>query len=410
MRPRRSLWAAPFFFTIAIMAPEPNRSRNVYVFGLTSFLNDTASEMAYWVLPAFLTTLGAGPGQLGLIEGIAESIAASAKFFSGVLADRFPRRKPLVIAGYAIANLAKPLLALTNSWVQVLGIRFADRLAKGVRSAPRDVMLAESVPRERMGAAFGLLQSMDTAGAIVGPLLALLLIGSLGFSLRTLFWLTAIPGLLSVAIVTLGAKETSISGTIPAGPRAQNAGNALPGRFYYFLGIIGLFSLGNSSDMFLVLRAQEVGIPVAAAPLLGLVFNVVQTAGAWPAGRLSDRWPKRWLVAAGYAIFALTYLVFGAAPSALAIWAAMAVYGAYYALTVPALKALVIETVPAQSRGRALGLFYFVTSITALLASLLTGMLWDRFGGGLPFRVSAGLALVAAGLLLVPVHSALSPE
>src|SRR5919108_2765749 len=175
-----------------------SRARNVQVFGATSFLNDTASEMAYWVLPAFLKTLGAGPMQLGIIEGLAESLASFAKLFSGYLADRLPRRKPMVVAGYAVANLAKPFLALATMWWQVLGIRVADRLAKGVRGAPRDVMLAESVANDRHGSAFGLLQAMDTAGGIVCPLVAVWLL--LRHDLRTVFWWAAVPGLLSIFV------------------------------------------------------------------------------------------------------------------------------------------------------------------------------------------------------------------
>src|SRR5437879_1149493 len=183
-------------------------SRNLYVFGITSFLNDTASEMAYWMLPAFLTTLGAGPMQLGVIEGIAESVAASAKLFSGYLADKFPRRKPLVVSGYVVANAVKPLLALTSSWVQVLFIRFADRLAKGIRGAPRDVMLAESVDEKKLGSAFGLMQAMDSAGAIAGPLLALIIVAHTSLGVRGVFWAAAVPGVLAVLVISIFARET----------------------------------------------------------------------------------------------------------------------------------------------------------------------------------------------------------
>jgi len=247
--------------------PATANVRNVYVFGATSLLNDTASEMAYWVLPAFLKTLGAGPMQLGIIEGIAESVASFAKLFSGYLADRFPRRKPMVVAGYAVANVAKPFLAIASSWWQVLLVRFADRLAKGVRGAPRDVMVAESVPSERHGSAFGLLQAMDTAGAIVGPLLAVAIL--LHYDLRTVFLAAAVPGLLSVVVVALLARETRAGNSpkrVDAGKIGDSkAGLRLPGsarlggRFYYLLFVTGLFSVGNSSDMFLVLRAQRVG-------------------------------------------------------------------------------------------------------------------------------------------------------
>ncbi len=382
-------------------------ARNIYAFGLTSFLNDTATEMAYWVLPAFLISLGAGPAQLGLIEGIAESVASFAKLFSGYLADRIDRRKPLVVAGYFVANAVKPLLALATAWWHILLIRFSDRLAKGVRGAPRDVMVAESVPKERLGSAYGLIQSMDSAGAIAGPLAALVLLAHYG--IRGVFWAAAIPGALCVMVALFGIRETrrgapAASASKPSQTSAaisESSGIALPAAFYFVLIAVTLFSLGNSSDMFLVMRAQNVGIPVKLAPLLGLVFNLTYTLGSWPAGWASDRLPRRWIAAAGYFIFAATYYVFGRAPSTFAIWITMAVYGLYYALTQPVLKALVVETVRQEVRGRALGVYFFVSSVATLAASLITGELWKHYGAPIPFYFSAALAGISALLLLL---------
>ena len=406
--------ASAFFRVSVVKKYVPETSRNVRVFGLTSLLNDTASEMAYWVLPAFLGTLGAGPEQLGLIEGIAESVASFAKLYSGRLADKLPRRKPMVVAGYAVANLAKPLLAIVNSWWQVLLIRFSDRLAKGVRGAPRDVLVAESVANEHAGSAFGLLQAMDSAGAILGPLSAVLLL-HYGFDLRHVFLFAAIPGVLAVVIVSLFARETRRQ---DAGTRKQEVrgradlGSApnhtitqspdrpsLPRSFYFVIAALAIFSIGNSSDMFLVLRAQNAGIAASFAPLLGLVFNIVYTATSWPAGKLADKVSKNALAAAGFLVFAIVYFVFAADPARIAIWMAMGFYGLYYSLTQPVLKALVSNTVAPQHRGRAFGLFYFVTSVAALFASLLTGWLWKRFSPATPFYLSAALALVAAIML-----------
>ncbi|HTS34444.1 MAG TPA: MFS transporter [Candidatus Solibacter sp.] len=391
------------------MPPAPPSNRNIYTFGVTSFFNDTATEMAYWVLPAFLISLGAGPAQLGLIEGIAESVASFAKLFSGYLTDRIARRKPLVVAGYVVANAVKPVLAVTTAWWQILLIRFTDRLAKGVRGAPRDVMVAESVEKNRLGSAYGLIQSMDSAGAIAGPLTALLLLHRYG--VRSVFWVAAIPGALAALVAAFGIRETarrrdSTSKDSTPGAAKQQKSNAptrsqhLPGSFYYVLFAVTLFSLGNSSDMFLVMRAQSIGIPVALAPLLGLVFNITYTLGSWPAGSLSDRFSRRWIAAAGYVIFAAVYFVFGRAPSAAAIWAVMAVYGIYNALTQPVLKALVVETVAQEVRGRALGIYFFVTSVATLAASLITGELWRIRGPRLPFYLSATLAAVSALLLM----------
>jgi MFS family permease len=383
-------------------------ARNIYSFGVTSFLNDTASEMAYWVLPAFLVSLGAGPAQLGLIEGIAESVASFAKLFSGYLTDRIDRRKPLVVGGYFVANAVKPVLALVSGWWQVLPIRFIDRLAKGVRGAPRDVMVAESVPKERLGSAYGLIQSMDSAGAIAGPLAALVLLAR--FGMRGVFWAAAVPGALCVLVAFFGIRETKRGAT--GGSESQrnapktNAGpivgiRGLSSSYYLVLIAVTLFSLGNSSDMFLVMRAQNVGIPVKLAPLLGLVFNITYTLGSWPAGWFSDRFSRRWMAAAGYLIFAAVYFVFGRAPSTLAIWITMAVYGLYYALTQPVLKALVVETVGSEVRGRALGMYFFATSVATLAASLITGELWKHYGAAVPFYASAALATMSAMLLVL---------
>jgi MFS family permease len=394
--------------------PQPSTDRNIYVFGATSFLNDTASEMAYWVLPAFLVSLGAGPAQLGLIEGLAESVASFAKLFSGYLTDRIDHRKPLVVAGYFVANAVKPLLAVVGAWWHILLIRFTDRLAKGVRGAPRDVMVAESVPKERLGSAYGLIQSMDSAGAIAGPLAALALLARYG--IRSVFLAAAIPGALCVMVALFGIREPKktqgLQNTRNAKQRRLSSDDndpkstPLPGAFYFVLIAVTLFSLGNSSDMFLVMRAQNVGIRMSLAPLLGLVFNVTYTLGSWPAGWCSDLFSRRgisrrWIAAAGYLIFAAVYFVFGRAPSTLAIWMMMAVYGLYYALTQPVLKALVVETVGSDVRGRALGIYFFVSSVATLAASLITGELWKVYGATVPFYFSAGLAAVAAVLLVM---------
>ena len=412
--------------------PDQPTPRNVYAFGLTSFLNDTASEMAYWVLPAFIASLGAGPAQLGIIEGIAESVASFAKLFSGYLADHVSRRKPLVVGGYVVANAVKPLLALVSSWVQILGIRFADRFAKGVRGTARDVMVADSVDKSAIGSAYGLIQALDSAGAIAGPLLALALIGH--FGMRGVFAFAAVPGALCILVAWFGIREVQHGGfggatnvvedgsadarpksssqlsavsshphQIEAGDKKEpssGCGMHLPFGYYYVLAVVTLFSLGNSSDMFLVLRAGNVGIPASHAPLLGLVFNVTFTLFSWPAGKFSDRFSRSTIAATGYGVFAVVYFVFALAPSRRAIWLAMAFYGLFYALTNPVLKALVVESVGADVRGRALGIYFFVSSITTLLASVITGALWKLYGAAVPFYFSAAIAAGAGVALL----------
>ncbi len=385
--------------------------RNIYAFGLTSFLNDTASEMAYWVMPAFLASLGAGAAQLGIIEGIAESVASFAQLFSGYLADKVSHRKPIVVGGYFVANAVKPLLALVSSWWQILGIRFADRFAKGVRGTARDVMVADSVDKSKIGSAYGLIQAMDSAGAIVGPLLALAVIGR--FGMRGVFAAAAIPGALCVIVAWVGIREIHkqverrASSPVKAERSSAAATHAksdwlpkLPIGFYYVLAVVTMFSLGNSSDMFLVLRAGNIGIPASRAPLLGLVFNIMFTLVSWPAGKFSDRFSRSTIAATGYLVFAIVYFVFALAPSQLAIWLAMAFYGLFYALTNAVLKALIVETVDTSVRGRALGIYSFCISVTTLLSSVITGALWKVYGPAVPFYFSAGIATVSAFALL----------
>jgi MFS family permease len=372
--------------------------------------------MAYWVLPAFLASLGAGPAQLGIIEGVAESVASFAKLFSGYATDKVSHRKPIVVGGYIVANAVKPLLALVSSWWQILGIRFSDRFAKGIRGTARDVMVAESVDKSALGSAYGLIQAMDSAGAIAGPLLALAVIGH--FGMRGVFASAAIPGALCVIVAWVGIREVhrvksvgewaSSSVQVDRATAKSDWLPKLPFGFYYVLAVVTLFSLGNSSDMFLVLRAANVGIPASRAPLLGLVFNITFTLVSWPAGKFSDRFSRSTIAAAGYFVFATVYFVFARAPSQLAIWLTMAFYGLFYALTNPVLKALVVESVASDVRGRALGIYFFLTSITTLLSSLITGALWKLYGPAVPFYFSAGIALFSAVLLLA--HELLNPR
>ncbi len=274
--------------------------------------------MAYWVLPAFLVSLGAGPAQLGLIEGLAESVASFAKLFSGYLTDRIERRKPLVVAGYFVANAVKPLLAVATAWWHILLIRFSDRLAKGVRGAPRDVMVAESVPKERLGSAYGLIQSMDSAGAIAGPLVALLLLARYG--IRGVFWAAAIPGALCVLVALFGIRETETQVVRASRIRESRrrpllssrlqpvplAGFVLHGSDRGDSVLAGEFERHVSGD-----AGAECGHSSGAGAAAGLVFNITYTLGSWPAGWFSDHFSRRWIAAAGYLIFAAVYFVFG---------------------------------------------------------------------------------------------------
>ena len=380
-------------------------SGNVLVLGVVSLLTDVSSEMIYPLLPLFLTgVLGAGPAFLGAIEGIAESTAALLKLASGYISDRVPRRKPLVVAGYGLSALVRPLIALAASPGFVLGVRFCDRIGKGIRTSPRDALIADSVEPELRGRACGFHRSMDHAGALIGPLLAAGLLAWFTLDLRTVFWLAAIPGLLAVLFLVVGIRE------LPRQPSsAASAGKTgvtfLPrGQLRAYLLILLLFTLGNSSDAFLLLRASELGVAPALLPLLWAFFHLVKMLSVFPFGALSDRIGRRGVIIAGWGIYAAAYLGFAMATSELHIWLLFAGYGLFYGLTEGAEKALVADLAPAAERGAAFGWFNAAIGLGALPASLLFGALWQWFGPLAAFGCGAALAAVAAVLLLIMVR------
>jgi MFS family permease len=375
--------------------------RNVWALSWVSFFNDTSTEMSYWLLPQFLVgVLGAGPMVFGLIEGAAETVSSFARLLSGWLSDRLRKRKPLVGAGYTVANAAKPWLALATSWRQVFSIRFADRAAKGFRGAPRDALLADSVSPAHLGAAFGLRQAMDTAGAVLGPLAALALLPLFSGNVRKVFWMAAIPGVVAILLVWLGVSEIRPAEPETHGhaPRPHVDWNR---RLVVVLVAVGLFSLGNSSDLFLILRAQNLGVRPALAPGLGLLFNLVYTSLSWPAGRFSDRVSRRVLVVLGYFIYAGVYLGFSLVRGPQLVWFLFAVYGTYYAMTEGVLRAWIADLVHSSSRGSVYGVFNWLTGVAAFPASLLAGWLWRHYSPSAPFFISAIFSFVAATLLLL---------
>jgi len=375
----------------------------VWILAWVAFFNDTSTEMSYWLLPQFLVTvLGAPPMAFGLIEGAAETIASFSRLLSGWLSDLSGRRKPLTAAGYTLANLVKPLLAIAHSWQHVFWIRFADRAAKGFRGAPRDALIADSVDPADRGSSFGLRQAMDTAGAIVGPLSAILFLRLFAGKVRDVFWLAAIPGVVCIALVWFGVKEVRKPASAPA-PSTHSKGRSglFPrGKLLLIFAALALFSLGNSSDLFLVLRAQNLGMGAWTAPALGLLFNIVYAALSWPAGRLSDRVPRRWLIVAGYLIYAAVYAGFALSRSPQLVWFLFAVYGIYYALTEGVMKAWIADLAPADSRASVFGVFTWVVGVAAFPASLLAGWIWQRYSPAAPFALSSVLALAAGVLLL----------
>jgi MFS family permease len=373
--------------------------RNVVALGLVSLLTDFSSEMIYPLLPVFLTTtLGAGPAALGIIEGVAETTASLLKLFSGVIADRTGRKKPLVVSGYGLSAAMRPLVGLATSWGHVLAVRFSDRIGKGVRTSPRDALIAASVPAEDRGRAFGLQRAMDHMGAVIGPLAAFLLLSGAGLSLRTVFFLSAIPGAAAVAALLLLVRETEG----PAQPQARVTfgDGTLPPAFRRYLLVVCVFTLGNASDAFLILRAVEEGIPVAYVPLLWGAFHVVKSSFSVPAGILSDRWDRRKIVVAGWLVYAATYAAWGLATGTGWMVGLFLVYGLYAAATEGVERALVADFVPAGRRGTAYGWFHLVVGISALPASVLFGVLYKWRGAPVAFGTSAALAILASAFLL----------
>jgi len=375
---------------------------NVLVSGLVSFFTDISSEMIVPVLPLFVTTvLGASMMVVGLIEGIAESTASVMRSFAGLLSDRLGRRKPLIVSGYGLSNITKPLLALAGSWGQVLAIRFADRLGKGIRGAPRDALIADSVAAERRGLAFGFHRSLDTAGAALGPLIAFATLAILPENYRAVFWIATIPGALAILIASVFLRELRR----PAGARALPGMRitGLGSRFAVFTAIITLFALGNSSDAFLILRAKNLGMPVATIPLVYFAFNIVYAGLSIPAGAISDRVGRRRVLIVGYVVFALVYLGFAVVSGPVGRWSVLPLfltYGVYYALTEGIQRAFVVDLVPTDLRATALGTFSSATGLALLPASLVAGFLWDRIGPAAPFYYGAATSAAAAILLL----------
>ncbi len=377
--------------------------RDVKALGAVSFLNDASSEMIYPLLPAFVVgTLGAGPAFLGALEGLAESVAALLKLAAGVLSDRLPRRKPLVLAGYGLASAARPWIALATLPGHALAVRLLERAGKGLRTAPRDALLASAAPAAERGRAVGFHRAMDHAGAAVGPLVAALLL-SIGLELRVVFALAGVPAVLTVLVLVFGVREAGAQAALAA-DAPRRAPGPLPRRFKLFLGLAGLFALGFSSDAFVLLKAQEVGVPLAALPLLWTLHHVVKSAAGTSGGALADRLGRRRVLGAGWLLYALVYLGFAAASRAWHVWALSLVYALYFALCEGAEKALVADLAGEGQAGRAFGLFHGLTGAMLLPASALAGALWEWRGAAWAFGLGALLALVAAlGLFaLVP--------
>jgi MFS family permease len=388
-------------------------TRNVYALSAVSFFTDASSEMIYPLLPVFLTTvLGASAGSLGVIEGAAETTSALLKLASGWWSDRVRRRKPLIAFGYGLASAVRPLIAVAQTASHVLAIRLADRVGKGIRGAPRDALIADSVDPSIRGKAFGIQRTSDHAGAVLGPLIAFAVLNWWHTPLRTVFWLAAIPGGIAVAIAVFVVKEDQGMGMGMGMGTADphfHSHSRLPRRFWGALAAITLFTLGNSTDAFLLLRATQLGVPVAMAPILWAMLHLVKSSTSTPGGMLSDRVGRKPAVVAGWIIYAAVYLLFARATAAWHAWALFAVYGLYFGLAEGPERAIVADIVPGGKRGTAYGWYNLSIGVAALPASIVFGLIWDRAGSGAAFTFGALLAgLAALTLIAVPLSSSAS--
>ncbi len=382
-------------------------TRPIVVLGIVSFLADLSGEMVYPVIPLFVTgTLGAPALALGIVEGVAEGTANLTKMASGRWSDRSGQRRPFVVGGYSLATLGKALLAVAAAWPMALAGRALDRFGKGLRTAPRDAMLADFAQPAHVGRVFGFHRTLDTLGAVGGPLLALALLALLDDRLRLVIAIAVVPGVLSVVALRWLPRDA------PAVPSKKTGGwrfGDLPGRFYLLLAVTVLFMFGNSSDAFLILRAEDLGLTTTMVVLAYVAFNTVYAALSLPAGIISDRVPRAWVMVVGWSAFAAVYSGFAFAGSG-AVWPLFIVYGAYMAMTDGVSKALVVDLAPGPLRTSALGLFQGVAGLAALSSSVLAGLLWDQVGPQAPFVLGAVCAGAAAvGLAVLTLGGATRP-
>ncbi len=385
----------------------------VRALALVSLLTDAASEMIYPLLPVFLTTvLGASPAMLGVLEGAAESTAALVKLSSGWWSDRVRRYTPLVLAGYALATVTRPFIGVAQSAWQVVGLRLIDRVGKGIRGAPRDALLAGSVAPAIRGRAFGFHRAADHLGAVIGPVAAWVLLQQLHLTLRTVFLLSVIPGLLAVLTILLAVRDPARRTRTPSDIAVRSAHDStpMPRRFWGVLGVLLLFTLGNSSDAFLLLRAQQLGVPIAMLPLLWAAHHVIKSIASVPGGALSDRIGRRTVLLAGWGWYAAVYAGFALATTATHVWILFLAYGVYFGLVEGTEKALIADLAPESQRGTAFGWYNATMGIAALPASVLLGALWSARGPAVAFMAGAALAGTAMLLGVIVLPRQLAPR
>jgi len=380
-------------------------NKNVFFTGVVSFFMDVSSEMIYPLVPLFLANvLGVNKSMIGLIEGIAESTASLLKVFSGWLSDRIGQRKNLMLAGYAISTLSRPIIAMAGGWQQVLASRFADRLGKGIRTAPRDAIIAESTESTHLARAFSLHRSMDTMGAVVGPAIALLLLQLHNNNYKMVFWYSMIPGCIAVLVIMAFIKEKKRS-KIAQAERPKLTLKDFDWKIKFFIVIATLFALGNSSDAFLILRAEQVGIPMVMIPAVYLMFNLIYSLSAIPAGIAADKFGKKRIILLGFVLFAFLYAGFALAKNSADIWWLFALYGIFMGLTEGIQKAFLATIIPPDFKATAFGVYATAVGLATLPASLIGGLLWDYVSPAATFYFGAATATLSALLFIVLIVS-----
>lgn len=375
--------------------------KNVFFTGLVSFFMDVSSEMIYPLIPLFLANvLGVNMSMIGLIEGTAESTASLLKVFSGWFSDRIGQRKSLMLAGYAISTLSRPIMATAAVWQQVLASRFTDRLGKGIRTAPRDAIIAEATQATHLGRAFSFHRAMDTMGAVAGPAMTIFLLGMFNNDYRLIFWLSMVPGVIAVILIILFIQEKKKQ------PKSQTqlprlSFSHFDWRMKCFIAIAALFALGNSSDAFLILRAEQVGIPTVMIPAVYLAFNLVYSLTSFPAGMAADRFGKKRIILLGFVLFAGLYYGFAVAKNSAAIWVLFSLYGLFMGLTEGIQKAFLATIIPPDFKATAFGVYAAIVGLAMFPASLIGGWLWDHVSPAATFYFGAATAAVSAFLFLL---------
>jgi MFS family permease len=372
--------------------------RNILFTGFTSFLTDTSVKMVYSVMPMFLMSIGASKTSLALIEGIAESTASLIKALSGFWSDRIGKNKPFMIIGYGLSALIIPLYTFVVSPVQVLVLRFIERFGKGIRTAPRDSLIAGSVTNNETGKSFGLQKAMDNSGAIAGPLIAFAILSALPGNFRLIFVLAGIPAILAIFVIIFGIREASKPGQELF---TRFHFREFPSKYYFFMGIVFIFTLGNSTDALLMVKANEAGVKVALIPLVYLITNAVSVLASIPIGTLSDKIGKERILVVGFFIYAVVYYGFGVSTSIGAMVSLFALYGLYSAATDGIQKAFISDMIDKNKKGTGLGIYNALIGITVLPASLIAGLLYDKVNSSVPFYFGAGTAALSSLLMLV---------